>query len=243
MNLSLLMRAGLSALVIAAAAPAFAADPSSSDLLRAYDKVMGPPNFESVVRMTAHRDDGSVRTYKMAMLKKGNDKFRIAFREPAAVVGQELLRHGDNLWVYMPNLKRAVRLANRDSFQGGDFNNADVLRVNYEADYTAVASAEGDVWLLELKGKSTNASYDKIKLWLRKGDLQPLKGEYYTASGKMLRKAEFSDHKDYSGLKRPGKIVMRNMLATARWTEMVWDTLNTSVNPPATKFVLDDLGK
>lgn len=243
MNLSLLLRAGLSALIIASAAPAFAADPSSSDLLRAYDKVMGPPNFEAVVRMTAHRDDGSVRNYKMAMLKKGDDKFRIAFREPAAVVGQELLRQGDNLWVYMPNLKRAVRLANRDSFQGGDFNNADVLRVNYEADYTAVASADGDAWLLELKGKTTNASYDKIKLWLRKADLQPLKGEYYTASGKMLRKAEFSDHKDYSGLKRPGKIVMRNMLATARWSEMAWDSLNTAVNPPATKFVLDDLGK
>ena len=47
-----------------------------------------------------------------------------------------MLRNGDNLWVYIPNLKRATRVALRDSFQGGDFNNADVLRVNYEADYT-----------------------------------------------------------------------------------------------------------
>ncbi len=224
------------------AAPAYA-DPSALDLMRSYDRIMGPENFDAVTRMVAHRDDGTVRSYKMAVLKKGDDKFRIAFQEPAAVVGQELLRQGDNLWVYMPNLKRAVRLANRDSFQGGDFNNADVLRVKYEADYTGTVSADGDAWVLELKAKTTAASYDKIKLWLRKADTMPTKGEYYTASGKMLRKAEFSDLKDFDGLKRPAKIVMRNMLATQRWSEMAWDKLNTKVNPPATKFVLDDLGK
>lgn len=224
------------------ASPAYA-DPSAQDLMRGYDRIMGPENFDAVTRMVAHRDDGSVRSYKMSVLKKGDDKFRIGFQEPAAVVGQELLRQGDNLWVYMPNLKRAVRLANRDSFQGGDFNNADVLRVKYEADYTGTVTADGDAWVLELKAKSTAASYDKIKLWLRKADTMPVKGEYYTASGKMLRKAEFSDMKDFDGLKRPAKIVMRNMLATQRWSEMAWDKLNTKVNPPATKFVLDDLGK
>ena len=144
-------RSLMGALLVGAAllaAPAYA-DPSALDLMRSYDRIMGPENFDAVTRMVAHRDDGTVRSYKMAVLKKGDDKFRIAFQEPAAVVGQELLRQGDNLWVYMPNLKRAVRLANRDSFQGGDFNNADVLRVKYEADYTGTVSADGDAWVIE----------------------------------------------------------------------------------------------
>jgi len=226
-----------------AAAPALA-DPSADELMRKYDQLMGPENFEAVTRMVAHRDDGSTRAYKMVVLKKGDDKFRVTFLEPAAVVGQEMLRQGDNLWVYMPNLKRAVRLANRDSFQGGDFNNADVLRVKYQADYTGAVVADPTAWVLDLKAKTgANASYDRIKLWLRKTDLQPVQGEYYTASGKLMRKAEFSDHRSFGGLVRPGKIVMRNMLVTARWSEMKWDSLNTQINPPATKFVLDDLGK
>lgn len=224
------------------AVPALA-DPTAVELMRGYDRIMGPENFEAVVRMTAHRDDGTERTYKMNVLKKMDDRFRLTFQEPAAVLGQELLRQGDNLWVYMPNLKRAVRLANRDSFQGGDFNNADVLRVKYEADYDGTVSADGDAWVLELKAKTTNASYDKVKLWLKKADQMPVKGEFYTASGKLLRKAEFSDIKDFSGMRRPGKIVMHNMLATQRWSTMAWDSLNTKVNPPSTKFVLDDLGK
>ncbi len=219
------------------------ADPTALDLMRKYDQIMGPENFDAVTRMTAHRDDGTERTYKMQVLKKGDDKFRVTFREPAAVVGQELLRQGDNLWVYMPNLKRAVRLANRDSFQGGDFNNADVLRVKYEADYDGTTTADGDAWVLELKAKNSNASYDKVKIWMKKSDMLPVKGEYYTASGKLLRKAEFSDVKNFDGIVRPSKIVMRNMLAVQRWSVMVWEALNTKVNPPATKFVLDDLGK
>jgi len=222
------------------------ADPTADELLKKYDSVMGPESFSATIDMTAHRDDGTTRTYKMTMLKKGTDKFRIGFAEPAAVRGQEMLRQGDNLWVYMPNLKRAVRLANRDSFQGGDFNNADVLRVNYQADYTAKVVADSgrpDAWLIELHAKSKDAAYDMIKLWMRKSDSQPVKGEYYTASGKMLRMAEFSDFKAYNGLTRPGKINMKNMLATQRYSTMSWQEMDTRVNPPSGKFVLDDLGK
>ena len=234
------------ALLSLVALPAWA-DPTADELMKKYDQLMGPENFESTVRMTAHRDDGTIRSYKMVVLKKGDDKFRLTFQEPAAVAGQEMLRQGDNLWVYMPTLKRAVRLANRDSFQGGDFNNADVLRVKYQADYTGTVLADPAMpatWMLELKAKgSGTAAYDHIKLWMRKADLQPVQGEYYMASGKMLRKAEFGDHKNFGGLTRPGKIVMKNMLATARWSEMRWDSLNTAANPPPTKFVRDDLGK
>ncbi|MBI5609098.1 MAG: outer membrane lipoprotein-sorting protein, partial [Deltaproteobacteria bacterium] len=98
-------------------------------------------------------------------------------------------------------------------------------------------------WVLELKAKTSNASYDKVKIWMKKADMLPVKGEYYTASGKLLRKAEFSDVKNFDGVVRPSKIVMRNMLAVQRWSVMAWESLNTKVNPPATKFVLDDLGK
>ncbi len=242
-----MFRSLLLTLATALLVPATAfADPTAEELLKKYDAVMGPVNFLASIEMTAHRDDGTTRTYKMSVLKKGDDKFRATFAEPAAVRGQEMLRQGDNLWVYMPNLKRAVRLANRDSFQGGDFNNADVLRVNYQADYTAKLvpdAGRADAWELELHAKTKDAAYDMIKLWMRKADSQPIKGEYYTASGKMLRMADFTDFKAYNGLTRPGKISMKNMLATQRYSTMSWDAMDTNVNPPTGKFVLDDLGK
>lgn len=226
----------------------FAAEtpPKADDLLKKYDAIMGAENFDAVAEMTAHRDDGSVRTYKMRVLKAGTEKLRIWFSEPAAVRGQEMLRQGENLWVYLPNLKKPTRLASRESFQGGDFNNADVLRVNYQADYNAKVlpnSSVPDAWELELTAKSSDAAYERIKLWMRRSDGMPLKGEYYTASGKQLRAAEFSEVKNFGGFKRPAKVVMKNMLTPKRWSEMVMTTFNAKVTPPAARFVLDDLGR
>lgn len=223
-----------------------AADWTADMLVEKYDAVMGPENFESMARMTARREDGTTRTYEMKFVKKGLEKFRIWFKGPASVAGQEVLRVGDNAWVYLPNLKRATRIANRDSFQGGDFNNADVLRVNYKSDYSAVLgkSDKPDSLLIELKSKNPNTSYDVVKLWMRKGDGMPVRGEYFGTSGKILRSAEFSDFKEFSkGYKRPAKVIMRNELIKERYTELVTETMNVNVKFPDQRFALPDLGK
>lgn len=225
---------------------AMASEVTASTLVERYDAIMGPENFESLAKMTARREDGTVRTYDMRFVKKGVEKFRIWFKGPASVAGQETLRVGDNAWLYLPNLKRATRIANRDSFQGGDFNNADVLRVNYKVDYSAtlLPSDKPDSYLLELKSKNSNTSYDVVKLWMRKVDLMPIRGEYFGTSGKILRSAEFSDFKEFSkGYKRPARVMMRNELIKERSTELVTQSMNVNVTFPDQRFTLPDLGK
>lgn len=224
---------------------AAAADPTAEQLLKRYDQVMSPRTFDGLLVMIAHRQDDTTRTYKFRALKSQDDKIRTWFFEPAAAKGQEMLRVEDNMWVYMPNLKRALRLASRESFQGGDFNNGDVLRVNYVADYNAkLIPAEDDkLWLLDLTAKSKEAAYDHIKLWMSKDKQQPAKAEYYAASGKILRSAKFEDVKSFHGLERPAHMTMRNELATKRYTEMMWLDLKLDLDVPAQKFVVDDLGR
>jgi hypothetical protein len=155
------------------------------------------------------------------------------------------LRNGDNLWLYMPNLKRAVRVASRDQFMGGDFNNADVLRVNYEADYTAkLGTGDDKLVLLELKAKSPQVAYDVIKLWMtRDKDGQPVRTELYAASGKLLRTAEFTDVKSFGTWRRPSKVVMKNALVPARFSEMIYDDAQVRDEISSQRFVLDDLGR
>jgi len=234
---------------LTAAGPAQAQDASA--LLKRYDELMSPAFFDADTRMIAHRADGTTRSYKMRVQKSGVDKLRATFLEPAAAKGQEMLRNGDNLWLYMPNLKRAVRVASRDQFMGGDFNNADVLRVNYEADYnvTLGKSDKPGVVLLELKAKNASVAYDAIKLWMTKpvkdaSDSQPVRTELYASSGKLIRSATFSDVKDLGkGWKRPMKIVMKNELEPARFSEMVWDAAGLKEDVSSQRFVVDDLGR
>ncbi|HZI03491.1 MAG TPA: outer membrane lipoprotein-sorting protein [Archangium sp.] len=233
-------------MMVLVAVPALAAEPTAEELLKRYDAVMGPRTFEMDSEMTAYREDGSSRTYVMRMLRGENDRFRVWFKGPASVKGQEMLRSGDNLWVYLPNLKRATRIANRDSFQGGDFNNADVMRVNYTKDYTAkvVASEVPDTYALELQAKNAETAYDAIKLWVRKKDGMPVKGEYYGTSGQMQRSAEFSEYTEFDkGYTRPAKVVMRNELVKARRSELVLKSMKLNVDAPAQRFTQADLGR
>ncbi|MGC4068663.1 MAG: outer membrane lipoprotein-sorting protein [Polyangiaceae bacterium] len=219
--------------------------PTAAELVKRYDEVMAPASFDALLTMVAHRQDGTTRSYKLRALKAGTDKVRTWFFEPAAAKGQEMLRVGDNMWVYMPNLKRAIRIASRESFQGGDFNNGDMLRVNYVADYTAklIASTDEQLWALELVAKTKEATYDKIKLWMTKSKRMPVRAEYYAASGKLLRSAKFEDVKSFRGFERPARITMRNELATQRYTELTTLDIKVNVDAPAQKFVLDDLGR
>lgn len=232
-------------LTLAAAPPADAAA-----YVARYDEIMAPSSYEASVSMTATREDGSTRTYAMTIQKAGDDKVRVSFSSPKSAVGQEMLRQGDNLWVYMPNLKRAVRLASRESFMGGDFNNADVLRVHWQSDYSATVveqkdGPEGKTVKLELKAKIPDASWDRILLWMTDVDVkaaQPVRAEFYAASGKLLRTLQFDDVKPFGKISRPAKLVMGNALVPARKSEMSWSAVD--VKPISDKrFGIDDLGR
>ena len=74
-------------------------------------------------------------------------------------------------------------------------------------------------------------------------DTMPLKGEFYTASGKMLRAAEFLEVKSFDGSRRPSRVVMKNMIAIKRFSELTVDSFDARVQPAAGRFVLDDLGR
>ena len=222
------------------------AEMTAPELLAAYDKIMGPDTFESEMEMTSHREDGTSRTYSMKSLKSGDDKFRIWFTAPSAVSGQEILRIGDNSWLYLPNLKRSSRLANRDSFQGGDFNNSDILRVNYSRDFDGklVPSGDDKVYKIELKSKNKDTSYDLIYLWMNKSNQMPLKGEYFGTSGKKLRSAEFLEVKNFSkSYLRPAKVIMKNEIVPARSSVLIIKSIKSNITIPPQKFLQTELGK
>jgi len=238
------MRHVIVSLLLAISASALA-EPTAAQILAKYDEIMSPRTFDGLMVMIAHRQDGTTRGYKMRVLKSEDDKIRLWFFEPASAKGQEMLRVEENMWVYMPNLKRALRIASRESFQGGDFNNGDVLRVNYVRDYEPKLAPSGDDshYMLELTSKTKDASYDRIKLWVTKDELMPARSEYFASSGKLLRSAAFSEVKTFRGHRRPSHIVMRNELAQKRYSEL--NTLDMKLNVPVSpqKFVLDDLGR
>jgi outer membrane lipoprotein-sorting protein len=117
--------------------------------------------------------------------------------------GQHLLMLGDDMWVYLPDTSRPVRITPLERLSG-DASNGDVARTNYAADYTAVyvrTEKVGDVEcnVLDLAAKRKGATYQRILFWVRTEDARPVRAEFYLTSGKRIKSATFDDFYSVSG--------------------------------------------
>lgn len=227
-------------------APALAlADPSADEILRGADTILAPEEYESEVTFVTHKGPDQARTFSLHVLKKGTDQLRVTFISPPDDKGAEFLRLGDDMWNYLPNLKRALKIPPKQEFHGGDFANADILRVDLAQDYvpTILPSDSSGQWLLDLRAKTDQVAYARIKYWIRKGDLMPLREEFYTASGKLVRKLEIKKTRAFGGITRPSHLVMQNLLIPSRFSEMIVDNFTLRKGIDRSLFDLGALGR
>ena len=232
----------LSALLVTLASAAAA--PSAEKILARADAILAPQAFESDVTMTTVRSNGEERTFSMRIWKSGDDLHRIRFTAPADDKGTEVLRNAGDMWNYLPNLKRALRISAKQEFHGGDFSNADLLRPNLARDYTPkLVATTDDEYELELVAKNDEVAYGVIRYWLRKKDCMPLRQEFYASSGKLLRKLELLEPKTFGKVLRPSKLVMWNALVPSRRSELVVKAFDVKAELDSGLFNLASLGR
>jgi outer membrane lipoprotein-sorting protein len=200
------IQASLCLLLAWLAVPAWALD--GNQLLQQVDRNMEPSSYEEYRKLTNIEPDGSRKEYLLYVVKKGRDKIVALFLSPASDKGRATLRLGENMWLYIPNVGRPVRITSLQSVVGGVFNNADILRVDFSAEYNAESVEEQpDTYILALKAKSNDVAYDRLKMTVDKKTLLPGTIEAYAASGLLIKTLHYSNVKDFGGgIKRPATI-------------------------------------
>jgi outer membrane lipoprotein-sorting protein len=220
------------------------AAPTSQEVLAKANAVVAPAVYKASAGMVAHRKDGTTKTYQFDTAKTGGDKLRLTFKEPKTLAGHEILRLGDELWRYVPSLKRSMRVASRDDFEAGDFRNADVLRVDLVRDYKITSMKEdGANYVLDLAASTKQAGYDRIVFTVRKVDYMPMQEEFYASSGKKLRSMTFSEPKEFGKHTRPSKVKMVNELTKGQFTEMTINGFDVVDSIPEKTFRKESLGR
>lgn len=198
----LLMLTGL--LLIAQPAPGL----DGNDILRQVDRNLQPESYEMYRKLINIEPDGDRKEFVLYTIKKGQDKMVALFLDPPSEKGRSTLRIGDNMWLYIPNVGKPVRITSLQSVVGGVFNNSDILRLDYSTEYD-VASTElaDDAHLLELKAKSKAVAYDRLKMWVDKKQLVPIKIEAYASSGLLIKTLHYSKMTNFgNGLIRPAML-------------------------------------
>jgi outer membrane lipoprotein-sorting protein len=176
-----------------------------NELLRQVDANMQPESYEMYRKLINIEPDGKKKEFVLYTVKKGQEKMVALFLSPASEKGRATLRLGENMWLYIPNVGRPIRITSLQSVVGGVFNNSDILRLDYSLEYDAGELVENEeTYQLELNAKSTSVAYDRLKMTIDKKTIQPLIIECYTASGMLIKSLRYSKIKDFGdGLVRP----------------------------------------
>lgn len=187
-------------------APAFAID--GTQLLQKVDRNLEPESYEMYRKLINIEPDGSRTEFVLYSVKKGRDKLLALFLDPPSEKDRATLRLGENMWLYIPNVGKPVRIASLQSVIGGIFNNADILRLDYAAEYDVDAmTEEKDTYLLSLKAKTGDVAYDRLKMKVDKKTVLPTVIECYAASGLLIKTLTYKDVKDFGGgIKRPATL-------------------------------------
>ena len=177
----------------------------ANELLKRVDDNLMPESYESYRKLINEEPDGKRKEFTFYTVKKGKDSLAMLYLAPASDKGRATLRMGDNMWLYIPNVGKPIRITSLQSITGGVFNNADIMLLDYSVEYNASILEQNEKeYILDLKAKNKTVAYDKLKMWISKKDELVSKIECYSASGMLIKTLEFKQIKDFgNGLVRP----------------------------------------
>lgn len=190
--------------ILLLARPALGLDGTA--ILNQVDRNLAPESFEMYRKLVNIEPDGRRKEYVLYTAKKGRDQVLALFLEPASDEGRTTLRVADNMWLYIPDVGKPLRITSLQSVVGGIFNNSDLMRLEFSVEYDVESiQEEGDAYILSLKAKTEFVAYDRLKMQVEKQNLLPVTIEAYAASGLLIKTLRYKDVKDFGdGLVRPG---------------------------------------
>lgn len=199
------------------AAASAAAQPDAQEILRRADEIRFPQaGFEVQVAIRSVEDGGAAQVRTFKVLSRGNENTVVMTLEPAAERGQILLMKGRDLWLFLPRVSQPVRLSLAQRLTG-QVANGDIARANFAGDYTPTLAGTEQLggealWRLELAAVDRKVTYPRVRYWVRQGDFRPVKAEFYSVSGRLLKTCIYEDFRALAGKVRPTRLVMTDAL-------------------------------
>jgi outer membrane lipoprotein-sorting protein len=188
--------------VLLVATPAVADD--AADIVRDADRARRPADsFVWKIAITS-QEGGKTPTVDgfQVFVKTGNRVF-VKFVAPPRNVGRSLLGLGRDLWIYLPDAGKPVRIPLAQRLVG-QVANGDIARTDYSADYDATLNGDEPLGavachVLALKAKTKDVTYASIRYWVSKDGRRPVQAEFYAGTGTLLKTGTFENFKEIGG--------------------------------------------
>lgn len=216
--LNAIMKASLTLALGFAVLPSSAFAQSADEILKRADDVRCPADSFA---MTVDVESSDADAARFEVMLKGKDKTLIRTKRPSRDVGRNILMIEENMWAYIPNLKRAVRVSLNQKLTG-QAANGDISRMRWHGDYTpSIEKIEANMWVIDLRANRKGLTYERIRVWVQQKSFHPQKAEYMTSQGKVLKNAEFAGYRKMVGALRPTEITIRDASDKSQFSRIV----------------------
>lgn len=196
---------------------------AAEEILKRVDQRIGgdkaPRDVESTITMKIVSSSGNQRIRKLKAWSKNNqnkDDWRMMkFISPPDVEDMGfLVLSDDQMYLYLPEYRRVRRIASHnrtESFVGSDFSYEDMGSSEFSKNYNPELIEENEQeWVLELtKKEGSEKPYQRVKMWVSKKYVLPIKMEMYDESGNLWKIAE-ENYKKVDDYWISSKIIMKN---------------------------------
>lgn len=216
----------------------------SSDILEKIDRNLTPVSAQMYKKLINIEPDGAKKEFILFQAKKDKEKMVSLFLSPDSEKGRSTLRLGDNMWLYIPNVGRPIRITSMQSVVGGVFNNADIMRLDFSTEYNVEKQEEKKEYLLlTLKAKNDTVSYDKLIMQVDKKSMTPLQIECYTSTQMLIKTLYYKKLKDFGdNIVRPSVIETESPMYKGYKSIMIYGKILPKKFPDEA-FTLDNLSK
>lgn len=159
--------------------------------------------YEGTSRGIVSRVDmlGHEITHEIEIYKRGVDKLTIVWTAPSINRNDIALREGDIMYFKPAKFKKPQKMSYQQMFLESEFSWEDIMTSDTAYNYfvTDIQDLAGEnMWKLELEPK-VESLHSKIEVWIDKTNYNMLKRVYYTASGAIMKEAEYHDFKEVDG--------------------------------------------
>ena len=212
------MRFLLLSLALALSAPGAAQEPGAREIIDRAETLLWGKTVQGEYEMTITTPRWQRTLALRAWMERPRRSF-IRILAPAKEKGIGSLRIGAEMWNYLPNVERTIKIPPSMMLQpwmGSDFTNDDLVKASSLIDdYTARIQRQETLggaaaYVLELVPKPDAAVvWGKIVYWVRKNDFIPLKEEFYSERGELVRTMTFSEVRPMGGRTIPTKWEIR----------------------------------
>lgn len=216
----------------------------AQNILEQVDEKMAPGSSESYKKLVNIEPDGTKKEFLLYQARKGSNKMVSAFLKPESEKGRTTLRVDDNMWLYLPDVGRAIRITSMQSVIGGVFNNSDIMRLDFATEYDIVSKKDNnDEILVETKAKTDTVAYDKLLMKIDKKTLTPKEIECFASTGMLIKTIYYKDIKDFgNGIIRPAVMETKSPLYKGYTSIMVYGKIEPKEFSNEA-FTLDNLSK